>query len=72
MPLDKIILYMIGGLALLGAVAYGAALVIGAVSLGPLGFLVLIPAFVVIYVVQRIIRERLANREDDYYDNIKR
>ncbi|MEM7177624.1 MAG: hypothetical protein AAGD47_09895 [Pseudomonadota bacterium] len=72
MPLDKIVLYMVGGVAALAAVAYAIALLIGAVEMGLYGILVLIPAGIVIYVVQRIIRERIENREDDYYDKIER
>lgn len=72
MPLDRIVLYMVGGVAALLAVAYAIALAVGAAEMGPYGILVLIPAGIVIYVVQRIIRERIGNREDDYYDNIER
>ena len=72
MPLDRIMLYMVGALALFAAILYGVALVIGAVSFGPLGILILIPAGIAVYIVQRIIRERLGNREDDYYDSIDR
>lgn len=71
MALDRIILYMIGGIAALMAVVYVIGLAVGAIALGPIGIVIFIPVAIVGYIVWRIISERLQNAEDDYYDNIE-
>ncbi|MEM0922993.1 MAG: hypothetical protein AAGF44_02765 [Pseudomonadota bacterium] len=72
MPLDRLVLYIVAGIAVLVALSYLVAVVIGAVAIGPLGLVVLIPVAVVAYIAIRIIRERVGNAEDDYYDRIER
>jgi membrane protein implicated in regulation of membrane protease activity len=69
MPLDKIVLYLFIAAAGLWALILFA----GLVATLPYGLPMLIIFLVVAYVVYRVVRERLDNREDDYYeDNIDR
>ena len=69
MPLDKIVLYLFIAAAGLWALILFA----GLVATLPYGLPILIIFLVVAYVVYRVVRERLDNREDDYYeDNIDR
>ncbi|MEO0992255.1 MAG: hypothetical protein AAFX62_00460 [Pseudomonadota bacterium] len=72
MALDRIVLYVVVGVAVALAAVYGGLILFGALSLGPVGLLVLIPLFLVAYVIWRIVAERLSNREDDHYEQIER
>ncbi|MEM8793002.1 MAG: hypothetical protein AAGE80_15390 [Pseudomonadota bacterium] len=72
MPLDRIVLYIVGGLATLASLLYVIALLVGAITAGPWGFVVILPLGITAYIVYRIIMERLSSREDDYYDSIEK
>ncbi|WP_380051897.1 hypothetical protein ACFE33_07740 [Falsihalocynthiibacter sp. SS001] len=71
MPLDKLFLILVIVIAAAAATLYLAS--IFAVSLEiPGGFLLLIPTALIAYIVVRVIRERVTNKEDDHYDNIEK
>lgn len=71
MPLDRFVLYVVIGAAAVAALVYGALLVFGAVHVGPLMLIALVPVGLVAYIVWRVIADRLASREDDHYDRIE-
>ncbi|QYX55666.1 hypothetical protein K1T73_11260 [Roseovarius sp. SCSIO 43702] len=69
MPLDRIVLIIVCVTAAAGATVWLATLLIAAIEL-PFGWVVLIPAALVGYVVFRVIAERVGNAEEDHYDNM--
>ena len=64
MSLDKIVLIIICSV---GAV-YVAMLFVGAIALFPYGLPLLAVLAIVLYIFQRVVRDRLSNKEDDYYE----
>jgi hypothetical protein len=59
-------------LAVVG-IAYVAAMVLGLISAFPFGILVLVGLLGVGVLLVKVIRERLASAEDDYYsDNVEK
>lgn len=70
MPLDKLVLIIVIVIAAAGATIWLAGVVAAAINL-PFGWLGLIPAVLVGYVVYRIIAERVGNAEEDHYDNFE-
>lgn len=72
MPLDRIVLIIVAIGAGVIALIYGGVLIASVTQVGPVGVLFLIPPTVFAYLAYRVIRERLGNREDDYYDKIEK
>ncbi|MEI4194635.1 hypothetical protein [Roseovarius sp. E0-M6] len=70
MPLDKLVLIIVCVMAAAAATVWVGTLIAASFSL-PFGWLVLIPAALVGYVVFRIIAERVGNAEDDHYDKME-
>ena len=48
------------------------AVLVGAVSTGLPGLILLIPLLIVGYLVGGVIQQRLANKDDDYYDEVEK
>jgi membrane protein implicated in regulation of membrane protease activity len=71
MPLDKFVLILVIVIAAAGLTVWVGTMVVASFQL-PGGWLVLIPAALVAYVVWRVIAERLRNRDDDHYDRIEK
>lgn len=69
MPLDKLVLILVCVIAAAAATIWLGTLLAAAVNL-PFGWLVLVPAALVAYVVFRVIAERVGNAEDDHYDKM--
>lgn len=68
MALDKMILYLVAGFACL----YICFMLFGLIAILPYGLPGLVVLGIFLYVLVRIIRDRLGNKEDDYYEkNIK-
>jgi len=68
MTLDNIILYIVAGIAFI----YVSFMFLGMIAIFPYGIPGLIILAVVLYIFIRVVRERLGNKEDDYYEkNIK-
>jgi hypothetical protein len=68
MPLDKIALILV----IVGAGVWCLAVFTGIVATLPWGLPILAVFAVVIYLVYRVVRDRLQNTEDDYYEkNVK-
>ena len=70
MPLDKLVLIIVIVLAAAGATVWLAGLIAAAINF-PFGWLVVIPAALIGYVVFRVIAERVGNAEEDHYDNME-
>jgi len=70
MPLDKLVLIIVCVLGAAAATVWVGTLIAASFSL-PFGWLTLIPAALVGYVVFRVISERVGNTEDDHYDKMK-
>ena len=71
MKLDTIALILVG----IAAALYTGAFLVGAIALTPVGAGVpaLILLGVALWLLWRVVRERMANREDDYYeDNVEK
>ncbi len=72
MPLERLALILVCVVVAAGLTIWSAALFIAAVQLPVPGFLVLIPALLVGWIVFRVITDRLSNAEDDHYDKIEK
>lgn len=64
MKLDTMALAVI----VLGATAWGLVILFGLISLFPAGLIGLAVYGIAGFFLYRVVRERLANREDDYYE----
>ncbi|MCB9993882.1 MAG: hypothetical protein H6873_09525 [Hyphomicrobiaceae bacterium] len=64
MKLDQIVL----GLIVLVALAYLVFVIVGIALTAPWGLLLLIPLGIVLGILFVVIRQRMTNREDDYYE----
>ncbi|WP_272006335.1 hypothetical protein [Roseovarius sp. ZX-A-9] len=69
MPLDKFVLILVCVIAAASATVWIAVLLTAAIEI-PFGWLGLIPAALVAYVVFRVISERVGNAEEDHYDKM--
>ncbi len=68
MALDTLALWIIVGIV----AAYVIAMMVGLFAIFPYGLIGLAVLAVVLYFVVRVVRDRLTNAEDDYYEkNIK-
>ena len=64
MPLDKLVLILV----IAGAVLWALVMLGGIITTLPWGLPALILFLIGGYIVYRVIRDRLSNAEDDYYD----
>ena len=64
MPLDKLVLILV----IAGAALWALVLLGGIITTLPWGLPALILFLIGGYIVYRVIRDRLSNAEDDYYD----
>ncbi|MEJ2022280.1 MAG: hypothetical protein P8X43_09655 [Maritimibacter sp.] len=71
MPLDRLVLIIIALLAGIGVVIWLGAVVVSALA-PPVGWLALLPAALLLYILWRVISERLSNSDDDHYDRIEK
>jgi len=69
MPIDKLVLILVIVIAAAAATVWLGTLIAASIQI-PFGWLVLIPAALVGYVVYRVIAERVGNTEDDHYDKM--
>lgn len=72
MKIDDVVLYVIAGVAGLAALAYFAALLFGVVATRGVMLPALIAFLGVVALIYIVIRQRMSNREDDYYDTIEK
>ena len=64
MPLDKLVLILV----IAGAALWALVLLGGIITTLPWGLPALILFLIGGYIVYRVVRDRLSNAEDDYYD----
>ncbi len=69
MPLDKFVLILVCVIAAAGATVWLGVMLTAAIQI-PFGWLVLIPAALIGYIVFRVIAERVGNAEEDHYDKM--
>lgn len=73
MPLDRLVLILVAVIAAAGLTIWIAGMLLAAFSLNPvLSIAVLLLIALVLYIVVRVIHDRLSNREDDHYDRIEK
>lgn len=72
MPLDRIVLIVVCVIAAAGATVWLGVFLSATLSLPFPGLLLLLPVGLVVWLVWRVIAERLNNREDDHYDRIEK
>jgi|GEM_PF-487836 hypothetical protein len=73
MPLDRLVLILVIVLAAAGGTIWIAMLFFASSQISPLvAVLTALPVALGLYVVWRVISERLSNREDDHYDRIEK
>lgn len=71
MKLDRFVLIVVVVLGAALATVWLVSLLLAAVAV-PFGWLAVIPAALVGYIVWRVLDERLHNAEDDHYDRIEK
>lgn len=72
MPLDRFVLIIVAVIAAAGLTVYVGMTLSAAATIPPL-LLAVVPLLgVAAYILVRVIRERMINKEDDYYDSIER
>lgn len=73
MPLDRLVLILVIVLAAAGGTVWVALLFVSASQISPLAaVLTALPVALGLYVVWRVVSERLSNRDDDHYDKIEK
>tara|TARA_R110002095_G_scaffold209391_2_gene195891 strand:- start:156 stop:377 length:222 start_codon:yes stop_codon:yes gene_type:complete len=73
MSLDRFVLILIIVVVAAGATIWLGWLLLIIIGVSPwAGMAFALPTALVAYVVVRVIRERLSNREDDHYDGIEK
>ena len=70
MPLDKLVLIVVCVLGAAAVTVWLGVLIAASLQL-PFGWLALIPALLVGYIVFRVISERVGNAEEDHYDKME-
>ncbi|TDL84096.1 hypothetical protein E2L08_01080 [Palleronia sediminis] len=71
MPLDRFVLILVCVVIAAGLTVWVGAILAASVAM-PLTLAALLPLSLVLYVVWRVIAQRLSNREDDRYDRTPR
>ena len=69
MPLDRFVLILFVVLVAAGATVWLGAVVAASVAV-PFGAVATIPALLVVYVVWRVVADRIRSAEDDHYDRM--
>ena len=64
MALDKFVLILV---VIIGAI-WCVIMLLSAVAIYPFGLLILVVYLIVGYIVYRVVRDRMTNKEDDYYE----
>ena len=69
MPIDRLVLILVCALAAAGITIWLSTMVAASIQFPVLG-VAIIPVLLVLYIVWRVIQDRLNNAEDDHYDSI--
>lgn len=70
MALDKFVLILVCVMGAAAATVWIATLIFASVQMPLIGVAALIPVALIVYVVWRVIADRIGNTEEDHYDNI--
>lgn len=72
MNLEKLSLILVVIIGVVAAVAYGTMIVLGLVATFPFGLPILIVIGLFVAICVGVLRQRLSNKEDDFYEkNVK-
>ena len=71
MPLDRLVLVIVIVLAAAAATVWIGTIVAASLHV-PFGWLAIVPALLVGYVLWRVIADRVGNAEEDRYDGVER
>ncbi len=72
MPLDRLVLILVIVIAAAGVTIWLGTMVAAAMQVPQIGWFVVIPVALIIYIGWRVIIERINNKEDDHYDRIEK
>lgn len=72
MPLDKLVLVLLVVLVGAAVTVWFGALIAASVQVPALGVAVAIPALLVLYVIWRVVADRLRSRAGDRYDRLEK
>ena len=71
MPLDRFVLIIIVVIAAAAATVWIGTIIAASLQL-PFGWLAMVPAALIGYVLWRVIADRVGNAEEDRYDDVER
>ena len=72
MPLDKLVLIIFTVIAAAGGTIWLMTVLLASLQVPGAAVIIFPIVFMGLYVLYRVIAERTSNKEDDYYDNIKK
>ena len=72
MPLDRLVLIVVAAMAAAALTVWAGVALFAAVAFPGWATLAVIPVALVLYVVVRVIGERVGDEEDDRYDRVER
>ena len=72
MPLDKLVLIIFTVVAAAGGTIWLMTVLLASLQVPGAAVIIFPIVFMGLYVLYRVIAERTSNKEDDYYDNIKK
>lgn len=72
MPLDRLVLIIVCVIAAAGGTIWLAAFVTATFQLPGIGLWLILPIALFVYLVWRVIADRIGNSEDDHYDRIEK
>jgi len=72
MPLDRLVLIIVVVVAAAGATVWLGVFLSALVTLPFPAFVLVLPVGLILWLLWRVIAERLTNREDDHYDQIEK
>ncbi len=72
MPLDRLVLIIVAVIAAAGATVWLASLVAASIQVPLLGWFLVLPVLLILYIGWRVIADRLNSAEDDHYDRIEK
>lgn len=70
MPLAKFVLILLAAMAAAALTVAAAVFVSASIEVPLIGATLALPALLVIWIVWRVIADRLQSREDDHYDRV--
>jgi len=72
MPLDRLVLIIVIVLAAAGGTIWLGTFIAAALQVPQVGWFVLVPVALILYIGWRVIADRVGSKEDDHYDRIEK